>query len=169
VKFTETQLYWLQEMRKAGGRARVEGLHVVIGGEKSNAGATLSFLHLCARGALRGEGGELRMTAYGYRVCNFEPPNDLVDPALDRQRLDFIESEAVDLRCREQRMMDDADVYYEVVDFWMKPPTERKIGHGGTPRRALDDAVRIKRSVPDTCEAPTEHPHFCGCEKVSAT
>lgn len=86
MNITETQLYWLQRIRKDG-PARVHGLQAIIGGEKTKSATQVSLLHLAAHGALRGQNGELHITAYGLRICGQNPPPDFDDPILTSARL----------------------------------------------------------------------------------
>jgi hypothetical protein len=63
-----------------------------------------------------------------------EEPPDIV-------RLNWLEEECAELRCKSQSYGDDADVYYEVWKFYMSAPCERPVGRGSTPREAIDAAM----------------------------
>ena len=62
------------------------------------------------------------------------------DPG-DTARLDFIEGDCVELRCKSSSNGDDADVYFEAVKFYMAIPKERVVGYGSTARGAIDFAM----------------------------
>lgn len=60
----------------------------------------------------------------------------------DMERLDFLEEECLDIRCKENSYGDDADVYYEIIQHHQAKPHERVIGIGKTPRQAIDEAIK---------------------------
>ncbi len=67
---------------------------------------------------------------------------------VDTQRLDFIESGTVDLRCHDAPTPggDDADVFWTVVEHHMAKPHEREIGWGNNAREAIDAAIKAQGS-----------------------
>lgn len=85
---------------------------------------------------------------YGDRVRCCQQPMMRADETSgddgieDTERLNWLESECAELRCKEDRGYDDADVYYEVWKFYMSLPRERPVGRGSTPREALDAAMK---------------------------
>lgn len=67
---TSTQFHWLQWLAKHGGKAVPYGLKIRIVGseEETNASASVSFIHLVAKGAIAGINGRLEITDYGRRL-----------------------------------------------------------------------------------------------------
>lgn len=162
-----TRLLWLARI---GGRAVPKGQYVVNPEdpqEKCGSGSLQTFLFLVSKGLVRGGGGFIRITAYGYRMLGQKPPELFDDPDTDAERLNFVDSECAEIRCREVRMHDDADVSYEVVTFYQAEPRERMWGIGRSPRIAIDDAIRTRKRVPEQCTFPTGHGELCNCAKTA--
>lgn len=64
---TDVQHRWLQWLRDHGGVARMNGQHLVAQGARTNLAASVSFMHLIAKGAVEAKGGEFVITEYGLR------------------------------------------------------------------------------------------------------
>lgn len=62
--------------------------------------------------------------------------------AVIREALDFVEAECLTVRCEEYPIADtgDADVGWEVVQYYMAKPNERVIARGNTPLAAIGNA-----------------------------
>lgn len=66
---TTTQFRWLQWLAAKGGKAWPKGVVIVDAqGARTNSAATLSFVHLVAKGAVTGRDGYLEITDYGRRL-----------------------------------------------------------------------------------------------------
>lgn len=63
----------------------------------------------------------------------------------DAARLDLLETDCLELRCKESHGHDDAYVYFEVIEFTHSKSGEEVIGCAETPRKAIDDALRTLR------------------------
>lgn len=72
-----------------------------------------------------------------------------MDTITDTDRINFLDEECVDFRCKEISYGDDADVYYEVVMEFYQEPHERIIGIGKTARKAIDEAINHIRTNGD--------------------
>ncbi len=64
----------------------------------------------------------------------------------DSEKLDFLDSEFLDLRCISISNGDagDADVMWVVIQHHMAAPKEREVGRGATARKAILDAIQRK-------------------------
>lgn len=62
------QFQWLQWIAQHGGKAYPQGLKLRAGNDTSSAAAAVTFVHLCAKGALVGRDGYLEITDYGRRL-----------------------------------------------------------------------------------------------------
>ena len=84
-KIPERQLYWLRWLDAQGGRGTPNGARIEAGAQRSGSGAPVSFMHLCARGAITGQRGELVVTRTGRALLGLsEPPPGVVDAIRER-------------------------------------------------------------------------------------
>lgn len=81
-----------------------------------------------------------------------ETPRSQEEDPGDTARLDFIEGDCVELRCKSSSNGDDADVYFEAVKFYMAIPKERVVGFGSTARDAIDKAMANEDDKCAYCE-----------------
>lgn len=60
----------------------------------------------------------------------------------EKDAMDFIFGECLDIRCVAIHGMDDADIGWEIVQHHMARPRERVIGRGTTPLEAAETAYK---------------------------
>lgn len=88
---------------------------------------------------LRRIAGRLGMARGSWEIEEIVERVTRLADGLDTRRLDWLENQGNTVRAVETNGGE--DVHFEVVSYHMQPPTERVIGHGPTPRKAIDMAM----------------------------